>query len=83
MSEGWENHVEAPLEFFHGKLMDLFHDFRKSKTHDDSINSWADKNVTILIDGGELNNLIAKAKNETYKKYHRLVNDKPVLKAEL
>jgi hypothetical protein len=73
MSYGWENHEPAPIEFLHGRLMDLFHDWRLTKT----------KDTTVEIDGIELGNIIAKAKTETYAKYSRLKLDEPVLKSEL
>jgi hypothetical protein len=53
--------------------MDLFHDWRLTKT----------KDTTVEIDGIELSNIIAKAKTETYAKYSRLKLDEPVLKSEL
>lgn len=59
MSNGWENLEPAPMEFFHGRLMDLFHEWRKTKT---------DK-IEVVINGTELNNIIAKAKTMTYNKY--------------
>lgn len=61
MSKGWENVEPAPIEFFHAKLLDLFHEWKRSKTED----------ADISIDGTTLNNLIAKAKIETYTKYRK------------
>lgn len=59
MANGWELHEPAPMEFFHGRLLDYFHEWRKTKTED----------INVTINGGELNNIIAKAKIETYNKY--------------
>lgn len=74
MSTGWENHEPAPLEFFHGKLMDVFHATRKS--------FYGDK-ISISIDGTIFNKMIAEAKRQTYEKYKNLDLDKPVLKSDL
>ena len=65
MSSGWENKEPAPLESMHGKLMDLFHEFRLSK---------GDSTV-VKIDGAELNNIIAAAKRDTYEKYPNHVSN--------
>lgn len=75
MSEGWENHEPAPLEFFHGKLMDTFHELRLKKGDN------PDK--TLTLDGIEFGNLIAKIKMETYKKYPKQVSQKAIPKAEI
>lgn len=53
MSLGWENHEPAPIEFLHCRLMDLFHEWRRTKTD----------NTTVEIDGIAFNNIIAKSKN--------------------
>lgn len=73
MSKGWENVYPAPIEFFHAKLLDLFHEWRRSKTED----------TTISINGTELNNLIAKAKIETYAKYSKQNLQEPIPKSEM
>lgn len=73
MSTGWENHEAAPIEFMHGKMMDLFYELRLSKT----------KSTTFEIDATEINNIIAKAKTETYAKYPKQVSSKAILKTEL
>jgi len=73
MSTGWEKHEPAPIEFLHGRMMDLFHEWRKTKT----------EHPIVEIDGSELSNIIAKAKIETYKKYSALNLQKPILKTEL
>lgn len=59
MSYGWEGKEPAPMEYFHGRVIDLFHEFRKTKTDSISVN----------INGSEFNNIIVKAKIETYDKY--------------
>ena len=59
MSYGWKNHEPDPIEFLHCRLMDLFHEWRKTKT----------ENTDVEINGTEFNNIIAKAKTETYAKY--------------
>lgn len=73
MSQGWENHEPAPIEFLHGRMMDLFHEWRKTKT----------ENTTVEIDGIAFNNIIAKAKNLTYAKYAKLELKKAILKTDL
>lgn len=73
MSLGWENHEPAPIEYFHGRLMDLFHEWRRSKT----------EAITVEINGGELNNIIAKAKTETYAKYPKQNLKNPIPKKEM
>jgi hypothetical protein len=75
LKESWKNHEAAPLEFFHGKLMDAFHELRLSKGNN------ADR--TITMGGIEMNNLIAKVKGMTYKKYPKQVSDKAILKTDL
>lgn len=75
MSEGWENHEPAPLEFFHGKLMDAFHKLRLEKGDN------PDK--TLTLDGIEFGNIIAKIKMETYKKYPKQVSQKAIPKSEI
>ena len=73
MSNGWENHEPAPIEFLHGRMMDLFHEWRRTKT----------ENTTVEINGNELNNIIAKAKTETYAKYPKQSLQKAILKTEM
>lgn len=73
MSQGWENHEPAPIEFLHGRMMDLFHEWRKTKT----------ENTTVEIDGIAFNNIIAKAKTLTYEKYEKLDLKKAILKTDL
>jgi hypothetical protein len=73
MSQGWENHEPAPIEFLHGRLMNLFHEWRRTKTD----------NTTVEIDGMAFNNIIAKAKNETYAKYPKQKLQEAILKTEI
>lgn len=73
MSAEWKNLEPAPIEFMHGRMMDLFHEWRRSIT----------KNITVPIDGTAFNNIIAKAKTETYKKYDGLGIDKPIPKDKM
>lgn len=75
MSEGWENHEPAPLEFFHGKLMDAFHELRLKKGDN------PDK--TLTLGGIEFGKMIAKIKMETYAKYPKQVSREAILKTDL
>jgi hypothetical protein len=75
MGYGWENHEPAPLEFFHGKLMDAFHELRLQKGDNPE--------KTLTIGGIEFGNMIAKIKMETYKKYPKQVSEKAILKSEI
>jgi len=77
MSQGWENHEPAPMEFFHGHLMELFHEWRKQQPSNN------EKNSVVEIDGGQLNNLIAKAKIKTYDKYPKQNLREAILKSEI
>lgn len=74
MSTGWEDHEPAPLEFFHGRLHDLFHEYRMRKSQ---------HSFEVPIDGLTFNDLIAKAKMETYSKYEKLELHKPIEKSRL
>ena len=62
MTQGWDNIEPAPIEFLHAKIIDLFHEWRKSKT----------ENTNVEINGIEFNNIFVKAKNLTYEKYKKL-----------
>ena len=75
MSTGWENHEPAPLEYFHGKLMDAFHELRMEKGDNPEL--------TLTLNGSEMNNLIAKIKVDTYKKYPKQVSSNAILKTDL
>jgi hypothetical protein len=75
MAYGWENHEPAPLEFFHGKLMDSFHELRLQKGDN------LDK--TLTLDGIEFGNMIAKIKKETYRKYPKQVSELAIPKSEI
>ena len=73
MDGQFEIYEPAPIEYFHGKLMDYFHEWRISQT----------KDLHLPIDGIKFNNIIAKAKTDTYKKYQKLGIDQFVLKSKL
>jgi len=73
MTTGWELHEPSPIEFMHGRLMDEFHNWRKTKT----------KNTTVMIDGSDFNSIVVKAKLATYEKYKVLGLDKAILKSDL
>ena len=51
MSEGWENHEPAPMEFFHGRLQKEFHKWRKQNTEETTIEIDVKKNR-----GGKIGN---------------------------
>ena len=73
MSEGWGKYEPAPLEYFHSRLMKLFHQHRVA--HSD--------NYEVKISGTTLNDFIAIAKIETYAKYPKQVSNKEIKKSEL
>ena len=73
MSEGWENHEPAPIEFLHGRLLELFHEWRKKQGED----------ISVKIDGKVFNDLIAKAKTETYAKYPKQKLRENILKTDM
>ena len=73
MNTEWDKYEPAPIEFMHGLLIEEFHLWRKTKT----------ENTTVEITGNDLNNIIAKVKLATYKKYKVLHLDKVVLKETL
>jgi hypothetical protein len=75
MSEGWENHEPAPLEYFHSQLFDAFHALRLIKGDNPE--------KTLTLNGIEFNNLIAKAKTSTYAKYPKQVSQNAILKTDL
>jgi hypothetical protein len=79
MSQGWENHEPAPLEFFHSELMKQFHDWRRSVNGEKTTN----ESAFIQIDGIKLGNLIATAKIKTYEKYKHMKLQEPVLKKDI
>lgn len=74
MSYGWDDYEPAPLEFFHGRLMDLFHEFRKDKVG---------TSTCVVIDGIDIGNLIARAKIETYKKYSKHLRQDAIKKTDM
>lgn len=65
MDNSWKNFEPAPLEYFHGRLMDAFHELRIERV--------GKNNTVIKISGSDLSNLIAKCKLMTYKKYPKSV----------
>lgn len=75
MSQGWENHESAPIEFLHGRLLELFHEYRKKTV--------GEKVYEVPLSGNEFNNIFAQAKRETYAKYPKQVSSKPILKTDL
>lgn len=75
MAEGWEDYKAAPLEFFHGRLMNAFHDLRMQKGDNPE--------KTLTLDGIEFSSMVAAIKIEVYEKYPNHVSEKPILKADL
>lgn len=73
MTQGWDSVEPAPIEFFHARLLEKFHKWRRSKTESDGVE----------IDGTVLNNLIAAAKQETYAKYPRQNLTQPIPVSEM
>ncbi len=73
MDNSWENVEPAPIEFMHGRMMDLFHEWRRARTSD----------VQVSMNGTDLANIIAKAKMETYEKYKALDLRKAIPKSKL
>ncbi len=61
MDNSWDKYDPAPIEFLHGQLMELFHEYRRSSVGQEAI--------SVCLDGGTLGNLIARAKQLTYEKY--------------
>lgn len=73
MGDNWDNYEPAPLEFYHGRFMELFHEWRRTVTED----------TTVEINGVQLNNIVAKAKRETYAKYpDSILSENAILKTE-
>jgi len=60
LKESWKGLKPAPIEFLHGKLMDLFHEYRRSINKDDTY---------CYISGIELSNIIGMCKTLTYAEY--------------
>lgn len=91
MSTGWENHEPAPMEFFHAKLMEYFHEWRKTRvtvSADGTSNTGAWKATDyeipyVVISGSEFSDIIVKAKNETYAKYPKQKLQDAILKSEM
>ena len=59
----------SPIEFFHNSIIYEFHRFRAGERDD---------KIIVKIDGGELNDIVTKAKTATYEKYSALELDKPI-----
>jgi len=74
LKKSWENHEPAPLEYFHGKLMKLWHEYRTA------VHGTPDGTPDCEINGHQLNAIIAEAKTETYKKYKNIINNKAIEK---
>lgn len=75
MSYGWENHEPAPMEHFHHLLLEYFHEYRRATV--------GQEKLSVEMSGTEFNNIVAKAKTETYKKYEKLDLRKTILKTDL
>ena len=58
MNNEWDKYEPSPIEFFHGRLQDEFHEWRRSITD----------NITVEINGSDFNKIVVKAKKATYKK---------------
>jgi hypothetical protein len=56
-------------------LFDAFHELRLQKGDN--------QEKTLTLNGIEMNNLIAKAKKDTYKKYPKQVSQEAILKSDL
>jgi len=74
MDNSWDNFEPAPLEFFHGRLLHYFHEYREKEGENAR---W------VPISGSELNCIIAKAKLDTYAKYPKHVSNKAIPKTEM
>lgn len=75
MDNSWDNHEPAPLEYFHGLMMDLFHEYRRAKVGQD--------NVVVEMTGIDLGNIIARAKMLTYQKYPKHITQDAIPKSEI
>lgn len=73
MNKEWEQFEASPIEAFHAKLMDEFHELRKTRG----------TNIVCVLDGKDLNEIIVKAKKYIYDKYKALELDQPVHTTEL
>lgn len=73
MDNSWENFEPAPIEFMHARMMEMFHDWRRERTSE----------TTVMMNGSDFGNIIAKAKMQTYEKYKALDLGKAILKSEL
>lgn len=75
MSTGWDKYEPAPLEFLHGRVMNLFHEWRKE--------NFQDGQITVPISGQVLSRIIGQAKVETYKKYPKQNLSEAILKTDM
>lgn len=75
MSTGWKDHEPAPIEFMHGRMLEMFHELRISRVGEGHRN--------VKINGGDFNMIIARAKTETYAKYPNQVNSNPIKKDQI
>lgn len=57
-----KNYKPNPLEYFHGRVAERFHEWRRAQTTE----------TTVPIDGICLNDIVAKAKVDTYNEYPEL-----------
>jgi hypothetical protein len=73
MTNDWVNHEPAPIEFLHGRLMELFHEYRNKNSNF----------MTVEIDGVDFNKIIAKAKTDTYEKYEKQNLRQNILKSDM
>jgi hypothetical protein len=88
---GWENHEPAPMEFFHSRLMEYFHEYRKSRmtVPADGSNGNGPETIKIpdylyvAISGSEFSDIVVKAKNETYAKYPKQKLQETILKTDI
>lgn len=74
MDSSWKDHEPSPIEFMHGRMIDLFHEYRKQNGISD---------LKVLMGGSEIAELARKARLEVYEKYKKLNLDKAVLKSSL
>jgi hypothetical protein len=75
LDESWAKLEPAPLEYFHVRLFELFHQIRMAQAEKPPL--------AILLDGGVFTSIIMQAKADTYAKYPKQVNKNPVPKNEL
>ena len=74
MSQGWENLDPSPLEYFHAQILEAFHEFRLKGV------GVSEYDTKVIMDGIDLDKIIAQAKLNTYAKYPHQISDKPIPK---